>query len=85
YSGIFGGSRKWLLIGGLAWVYHWLDRLITGGDPTPRYTRDLGAGERVFVIHEPVSPREVKMQAKKAAKEERRAAKDQRKAAKRAS
>lgn len=71
-AGLFGGSRTWLVLGGAAWVFHWLGRLFGMSDPTPRYTRDLGRGERIVVVHEPLSPAEVKKLARRARREERR-------------
>jgi hypothetical protein len=70
-SGLLGGNRTWLLWGGLAWALHWLGRILGGGDATPRYTQELGAGERIVVVHESKSPRELK----KAAKAQRKAKK----------
>lgn len=75
FAGVLGGQRKWLVWGGFAWVFHWLGRILGGGEPTARYTQEVGAGERVFVVHEPLSPAAVKKAEKKAAKLERRAAK----------
>ena len=69
-SGVFGGSRKWLVWGGAAWMAHWTGRLLGVSDPTPRYTQELGPGQRVVVVHEPDSP----LDKKKAARRERRAA-----------
>ncbi len=73
FAGVLGGNRTWLALGGAAWVFHWLGRLVGVTDPTPRYTRELSRGERVVVVHEPLSPAEVKKIAKKAKREERRA------------
>lgn len=73
YGGIFGRNRKWMIVGGLAWVFYWLDQLITGGEPTAKYTRDIDPGERVFVVHEPTSPRAAKKQAKQQRKAAKRA------------
>lgn len=73
FAGIYGGNRTWLVIGGAAWVFHWLGRLVGLADPTPRYTQELSRGERVIVVHEPLSPAAVKKIAKKAKREERRA------------
>jgi len=72
-AGVFGGNRTWLMVGGAAWVFHWLGRLLGVSNPTPRYTRALAPGERVVVVHEPLSPAQVKKSAKKARREERRA------------
>ena len=80
YAGVLGGQRKWLVWGGAAWVFHWLGRIFGGGEPTPRYTQELKAGERAFVIHEPLGPGDVKKATKKAAKADRKAAKAARRA-----
>lgn len=80
YAGVLGGQRKWLVWGGAAWVFHWLGRIFGGGEPTARYTQELKAGERAFVVHEPLGPAGVKKATKKAAKAERKAAKAARRA-----
>lgn len=77
-SGLFGNSRRWLMVGGAAWVLHWIGRLFSGPDPSPRYTRELKAGERVIVIHEPESPAARKRARKRAAKAARKAARSAR-------
>lgn len=72
YAGVLGGNRTWLALGGAAWVFHWLGRLFGVSAPTPRYTQDLAPGERVVVVHEPLSPAAKRKLAKKARREERR-------------
>jgi hypothetical protein len=74
-AGVLGGQRKWLVWGGFAWVFHWLGRIFGGGEPKARYTQEVSAGERVFVIHEPLSAVGVKKAAKKSAKQARKATK----------
>lgn len=81
YGGVIGGQRKWLFLGGFAWGFHWLGRIFAGGEPTVRYTREVAAGERVFVVHEPVGAVTAKKIARKQAKAERKAAKRERKRA----
>lgn len=75
FAGLLGGQRKWLIWGGLAWVFHWIGRIFGGGEPTARYTQEVGAGERVFVLHEPLSPLGIKKSEKKHAKKAKKAAK----------
>lgn len=75
YAGVLGGSRKWLVFGGAAWVFHWMGSLFGVGEAKPRYTQEVSAGERIVVVHEPLSPLAVKKARKKAAREERKAAK----------
>ncbi len=75
FAGVLGGSRKWLAWGGAAWVFHWLGSLFGVGEAKPRYTEEVAAGERVVVIHEPLSPLGAKKATKKAARQERKAAK----------
>jgi hypothetical protein len=75
FAGVLGGQRKWLILGGFAWVFHWIGRIFGGGEPTARYTQEVGAGERVFVVHEPMSPLGIKKSAKKTAKAGKKAAK----------
>ncbi len=77
-AGVLGGSRRWLAWGGLAWVLHWLSRVFGGGSPTPRYTRELKAGERLVVVHEPESPAARKRAVKAARKQARKAARSAR-------
>ncbi len=73
YAGVLGGQRKWLVWGGAAWVFHWLSRIFGGGEPTARYTQELKAGERAFVVHEPMGAVTAKKTAKKAARKARKA------------
>lgn len=80
YAGLFGGNKRWLTLGGLAWVAHWLGRVFGAGEAVPRYTQEIGSGERVVVVHEPMSPLEKKKAAKRERKAQRRAAKQQAKA-----
>lgn len=75
FAGLLGGQRKWLIWGGFAWVFHWIARIFGGGEPTARYTQEVPAGERVFVVHEPLSALGVKKSKKKRAKKARKAAK----------
>lgn len=74
-AGVLGGNRKWLVWGGMAWVFHWLGQIFGGGEAKPRYTQQIGAGERVVVVHEPLSPLQKKKAAKKEIKQARKAAK----------
>ncbi len=67
-AGVLGGNRKWLIWGGAAWVFHWIGRIFGGAEPTPKYTQEVGAGERLVVVHEPLSPLAIKKAAKKARK-----------------
>ncbi len=57
YSGLFGGNRRWLVIGGTAWVLHFVGRIFGFGEPEPLYTKELEPGERFVVIHNPPPPR----------------------------
>ncbi len=74
YAGILGGNRRWLTIGGAAWVAHWLGRIFGQGEPLPKYTQEIGAGERVVVVHEPLSPLAEKKAEKRARKQAAKAA-----------
>lgn len=71
YAGLLGGNRKWMAWGGAAWVAHWIGNLFGEGEPQAKYTQEVGAGERIVVLHDPVSP----LAAKKAVKADRKAAK----------
>lgn len=78
YAGLLGGNKRWLTIGGAAWVAHWIGRIFGAGEPLPKYTQEIGAGERVVVLHEPLSPLAVKKAGKKAQKQARKQAKQAR-------
>lgn len=82
-QGLFGGSRGWLLFGGLAWVGRWFRNLFGTPEPTLRYSGDVGAGDRFVLVHEADSPLQKKKQAKKDAKVAKKDAKAARKAARR--
>ena len=77
YAGLLGGNRRWLTIGGAAWVAHWIGRVLGAGEPLPKYTQEIGAGERIVIVHEPLSPLAMKKADKKAEKAARRAAREQ--------
>jgi len=57
YSGLLGGSRKWLVVGGAAWALHYVGRVFGLGEPEPLYTEELKPGERFVVVHQPPAPR----------------------------
>lgn len=84
YAGVLGGSRKWLIWGGAAWVFHWLGRLLSGGEPRPRYTQEVAPGQRIVVVHEQMGALSVKRQASEEAKAAKKAAKAEARAAKKA-
>lgn len=79
FAGVLGGQRKWLVWGGFAWVFHWLGRIFGGGEPTPRYSQEVTAGQRVVVVHEPMGALSVKKAEKKQTKATAKAAKVERK------
>jgi hypothetical protein len=53
--GLMGGSRPWLVIGGVALCWRVLHK-IAGGDPVVVYSEKLELGETVVIAHgrEPV-------------------------------
>lgn len=53
YSGLFGGNRRMLMLGGVAWGLHLLRRLFGKGVPAPVHTTELLPGERFVVVHRP--------------------------------
>ena len=55
-AGVLGGSRKWLVLGGLAWFIHILGKALGTGEPTIRYSEDLLPGERILITHEATPP-----------------------------
>lgn len=50
-SGLFGGDRKWLALGGIVFLGGRIKSLFGFGDPEPVYTEILKPGERVVVAH----------------------------------
>lgn len=57
YGGLLGGSRKWLVWGGAAWILHWTKNLFGEGEPAPVHTQELDAGERFVILHnQPAKP-----------------------------
>ena len=51
FNGILGGSRKWLILGGAAWVLHYARRIFLGSGPVPVYTEELAPGEKLVITH----------------------------------
>lgn len=51
-KGLFGGDRKWLLLGGIVFVSGRIRSLLGFGEPEPVYIEELEAGQRVVVAHE---------------------------------
>jgi len=82
YSGLFGGNRTWLAVGGLAWALRWVRSLFGSGDPQTVYLEELKPGQRLVVSH-PSSDRDRAKSARKDAKSASRSAnKDAKKASK---
>ena len=81
YSGLFGGNRTWLAIGGLAWVMRWVRSLFGAGDPQTVYLEELKPGQRLVVSH-PGSDRDRAKSARKQSKKADKASKKADKAAK---
>jgi hypothetical protein len=79
-GGLVGGQRKWMILGGAAWFFHWLGRLTGVGDPQPRYTAELKPGERAVLVHEPDSPLKQRKTERKAARTASKQAKRARRA-----
>jgi hypothetical protein len=71
-SGVFGGSRFWLIAGGAAWLAHWAGRILGTSDPLPVYSEELGVGERIVVAHLPLSPGAEAKAARRARRASRR-------------
>lgn len=49
--GLFGGDRKWLVLGGIVFFSSKVKSLLGYGEPTPVYIEELAKGERVVVAH----------------------------------
>jgi len=69
--GLFGGDRFWLGVGGAMWLAKTMRKMVSGGEPTPRFIEELKPGQRLVITNpEPVSKpsRKEKKAARKAAK-----------------
>lgn len=51
YAGLFGGNRKWMALGGLAWAFNMVGRLFGLGEPAPVYAEELKPGQRLVIAH----------------------------------
>lgn len=71
YQGLLGGSRGWLSVGMVMWVWGFLKRFFAGGDPLTRYMEELQPGERLVIAHPEPAPSRRK--ARKARRRERAA------------
>lgn len=67
-SGLLGGDRKWLVLGGMVFVGGKVKRLFGFGVPEPLYTEALKPGERFVVAHQESTSRRKRRKARKAAK-----------------
>ena len=81
YSGVFGGNRTWLAVGGAAWVARWIRSLFAGGEPSTVFLEELKPGQRLVITH-PDAAKKTAKQAKKSAKQADNTAKKAGKAAK---
>lgn len=50
-SGVFGGNRVWLALGGIVWAGGKVRRLFGFGDPAPVFAEEIKPGERFVVAH----------------------------------
>ena len=55
--GVFGGDRFWLTIGGVIWTRRKIKDLLGQGEPEPVYTEEVGAGDRVVLVHSETTSR----------------------------
>jgi hypothetical protein len=53
--GLLGGSRTWLLLGGLAWAFRAM-RWALKPAPTTVFSERLDIGETLVISHEPARP-----------------------------
>ena len=53
YGGLLGGNRKWLILGGAAWMLRSGSSLFGKGHPSPVHVEDLPPGERFVIVHTP--------------------------------
>ena len=49
--GVLGGSRPWMVVGGVALAVRVL-RKVSGGEPEVAYCEELGPGETLVIAHE---------------------------------
>ncbi len=50
-AGLFGGDRKWLVLGGIVFVAGKVKALFGFGEPEPVYIEEIKAGQRLVVAH----------------------------------
>lgn len=50
-SGLFGGNKGWLALGGTVWFFGKVRELIGFGEPEPVLMRELKPGERLVLAH----------------------------------
>lgn len=48
-AGLFGGDRKWLVLGAIVFVGGRLKSLLGMGEPQPVFTEELKPGERLVI------------------------------------
>lgn len=51
YSGLFGGNRTWLMLGGAAWGMRWLRGLFGAGEPSTVFLEEIKPGQRLVITH----------------------------------
>lgn len=50
-SGLFGGNKGWLALGGTVWFFGKVRELIGFGEPESALIRELKPGERLVLAH----------------------------------
>jgi hypothetical protein len=56
-KGLFGGDRKWLVLGGIVFAGGKIRDLFGFGEPEPVYVEEIERNERMIVAHSATSKR----------------------------
>ena len=51
-AGLFGGDRRWLILGGMVFIGGRVKALFGFGEPEPVYIEELKPGQRFVVAHD---------------------------------
>lgn len=56
-KGLFGGDRKWLVIGGVVFMWGRMKAVLGFGEPQTVMVEEIAKGDRVVLAHERERPR----------------------------
>ncbi len=51
-AGLFGGSKGWLALAGIVWVFGRIKSVLGFGEPERVFVEELKAGQRLVVAHD---------------------------------